>query len=156
MADHFARQHGDQGVRFTREAREALTRYGWPGNVRELRNLIEFLSSLHPGALLAVADLPAKLQSTAPARTESASTLRRGETLDARLMGVEGSLLRDALDQAGGNQSEAARLLGITESRLRLRLRKYGMGTTEGAAGRAKSSDTPSRKARASKRTRRH
>ncbi len=138
LADHFAQSFGERAIRFASETRDALSRYTWPGNVRELRNLIEFLTSLHPAETIAFDQLPEKVQRAARANREETPRLRRGENLDARLMGIEGSLLRAALEQANGNQSEAARALGITESRLRLRLRKYGLGVAEASPARPK------------------
>ena len=143
LADHIARGFAERAIRFAPEAKEALARYGWPGNVRELRNLIEFMTSLHPAETITLAQLPEKIQRAARTNREETPALRRGESLDARMMGVEGALLRAALEQSAGNQSEAARALGMTESRLRLRLRKYGLGAAESTAAAPKRTPSP-------------
>ncbi|MCA9730190.1 MAG: hypothetical protein KC729_21075, partial [Candidatus Eisenbacteria bacterium] len=58
---------------------------------------------------------------------QTGGLLKPGETLDARLMSVEGQLIRRALVLSGWNQSQAARLLGVTETRVRHRMRRYGV-----------------------------
>jgi len=51
----------------------------------------------------------------------------RGRRLADTVGDVERRMLMDALEKAGGNQSEAARILGLTEQSIRYRIRKYGM-----------------------------
>ena len=138
---------------------DLLRRYPWPGNVRELRNLVEYLVAVSSSGRLSPAMLPERIRESQSRRdTDSASggILRSGETLDARLMTLEGELIRRALEAASGNQSEAARLLGITETKLRHRMRRYGLATPRtrtrraGRAGRAERAGrgrTPSAKA---------
>jgi DNA-binding NtrC family response regulator len=134
LAEHFlaelAAKNGSPPVTLAADAREILLRYPWPGNIRELRNLLEYSVAMNREGRITASDLPARLRESAeaavPREGESAQLLKPGETLDARLMAVEGQLIRRALVVAGWNQSQAARLLGMTETRMRHRMRRYG------------------------------
>jgi len=87
----------------------------WPGNVRELENAVAALLATSEGGLIDVDALGA-----APPR-EHAAPLR------ARVEAFERSILADALRETGGNQSEAARRLGVTRSTLIEKLKRYGL-----------------------------
>ncbi|MGH9415859.1 MAG: sigma-54-dependent transcriptional regulator [Terriglobales bacterium] len=97
----------------------------WPGNVRELENVIERAVALSPAtaAELTADDIRLDLS---PARAPSGDPqLPPGWTLEK----YEQAIIRDALLRAGGNKSQAARLLGLTRNALRYRL--AAMGETE-------------------------
>jgi DNA-binding NtrC family response regulator len=61
--------------------------------------------------------------------------LRPGETLEARLREVEAALLRATLEAAAWNQSAAARSLGITETKIRNRMKQYGIHRPDDGPG---------------------
>jgi two-component system NtrC family response regulator len=124
LMDHFLRvfaeKNGKKMRGFTREAREALLRYDYPGNVRELENLIERAVVLTRDDLIDRGDLPLSLEeSDTPHETQT--------HLLAAVEGLERRMIRGALTRAGGIQTRAAELLGITERALRYKLRKYGL-----------------------------
>jgi DNA-binding NtrC family response regulator len=123
LIDHFVRtfaaKNGKPIDGLTRAARETLLRYDYPGNVRELENLIERAVVLTRDEVIGVADLPLTLRDPAP---EPA-----GSGLDAAVEGLERRLMREALARAGGVQTRAAELLGISERVLRYKLKKYGL-----------------------------
>jgi two-component system response regulator HydG len=97
---------------------ERLRAHSWPGNVRELENAIESLVALSPDGRLDLDLLPG------PARAhEEAQPL----TLKQRVEAYERGLIVGALDLARGNQSEAARALGVSRVTLHDKLRKYGL-----------------------------
>lgn len=102
-------------IRFSAAALAVLQRYRWPGNVRELKNLCARLSALLPGQIIAPSNLPIEV-------TQASQPIRLG-AMD--LVGKEVSLIKGALQQAKGNKSHAARLLGISRDTLNYRLRKY-------------------------------
>ena len=112
-------------------AMQLLQAYRWPGNVRELRNVIERAFILHAGVEeLRPEHLPPELRGAAAAATAA----RRPEKLAAVpqdglvLEDAERKLIQEALDRSSGNQSRAARLLGISRDTLRYRLKKHSMG----------------------------
>jgi DNA-binding NtrC family response regulator len=107
---------------------EKLMGYGWPGNVRELENVIERSLVLCPHRILDAGDV--KLDAAPRSKgTQADAFLPEGMSLDD----FEKSIIREALRRAGGNKSQAARLLGITRNALRYRLSQMGMEDTEGA-----------------------
>jgi DNA-binding NtrC family response regulator len=106
-------------------AMELLRQYDWPGNVRQLRNVIERALILHPLIKeLRAEHLPPELRQAARLASPAAAAGDGGMSLQA----AEIKLLREALDRAAGNQSKAARLLGISRDTLRYRLKKYELG----------------------------
>jgi two-component system nitrogen regulation response regulator NtrX len=133
--DTFAKSEGKEIPQMTRDAMGVLRRYPWPGNVRELRNTMEYLVAMTATKTIRTSDLLPKIREGAgaaePVTAEDGdaedSPLREGETLDARLMGVEGKLIRQALEACEGNQSRAAKMLGLKEGTLRYRMKRYGI-----------------------------
>jgi DNA-binding NtrC family response regulator len=101
---------------------DALVKYGYPGNVRELENIVQRASALARTSLIGTTDLPAYVVGlhSEPAGTAS-------DSLPARISQLERRLIVDALAQAGGVQTRAARILGISERHLRYKLRKHGL-----------------------------
>ena len=100
---------------------ERLEQHDWPGNVRELENALEHALVMGESDPLEGNDLPAYLLRPAakPGSASSASAL----DLDRN----ERELIIRALEEAGGNQTKAARLLGITRRALGYRRAKYGL-----------------------------
>ena len=100
-------------------ALERLVGFDWPGIVRELRNVIERAIILGDGERIRLRDLPPDLTSGEPAQAERVTGLT--------MAGMERELIVRALERAGGNQSQAARLLNISRDTLRYRLKKHGI-----------------------------
>jgi DNA-binding NtrC family response regulator len=107
----------------TPETIEVLQRYPWPGNVRELRNVLERALILGAETHIEVAHLPAELRDKAVDPLPDPA----GQHVPLELGAAEVKLIKSALEQAAGNQSQAARLLGISRDTLRYRLKKYGL-----------------------------
>lgn len=107
-------------------AMEILMSYRWPGNVRELENTIERLVILSPGDTITEEHIPDAIRNSRPCPevipTEIPDT---GIDLETLLENAEKTLLKKALEKAGGVKTEAARLLGITFRSFRHRLQKY-------------------------------
>jgi DNA-binding NtrC family response regulator len=112
-------------------AMQLLQAYRWPGNVRELRNVIERAFILHAGAEeLRPEHLPPELRGAATA-SAGARRMERPTAVPPDglvLEDAERKLILEALDRSSGNQSRAARLLGISRDTLRYRLKKHNMG----------------------------
>ena len=111
------------------EALAAFARYEWPGNVRELRNVIERAMILEDEETITTKYLPRGLAGESRIGTETRVDGGRpnqfrlpadGVSLDE----VEMSLVRQALERSGGNQTKAAELLDISRDQLRYRLKK--------------------------------
>jgi DNA-binding NtrC family response regulator len=118
LAAHALRQHGQDPTRLTPEALDVLSRYPWPGNVRELDNVLQRASIVAGGGRIGVEHLPRSVVATTPAATPD-TLLRPGFSLDQ----LERDVIQHALARAGGNKTEAAKLLGITRRRLYSRLK---------------------------------
>lgn len=104
------------------EVRTLLTAYDWPGNVRELRNALERAMILAGGEPITVADFD--LQPTDAPLSGHGST---GAKPGAGLEHTEKQMILEALQRAGGNKAEAARLLQITRRRLYSRMKSHGL-----------------------------
>jgi DNA-binding NtrC family response regulator len=131
LAHHFlelARSEAGRGpMRLARETLLALERFAWPGNVRELRNVIERGVALAEGDVLELADLPPHIV-RANQIDELQRAVRSGELgFDDASAQFESDLLREALTATGGNQTRAARRLGLTRRALKLKLDRYGI-----------------------------
>jgi PAS domain S-box-containing protein len=103
----------------TPEAMDMLSRHDWPGNVRELRNAIEYAFVLCKGGTIERDHLPPKIAAT------QENTCRRIMSRPATNQ-IRNELIK-ALKQAGGNQSEAARLLGVSRVTVWKRIKKFGI-----------------------------
>ncbi len=107
-------------VRWSDAALEQLAGYGFPGNVRELKGLVERAVLLCDGGEL----LPEHF-SLRPVDDALDSTLNLRERLER----VERNLLVDCLRKNGGNQSQAARELGLPRRTLLYRMERLGVST---------------------------
>jgi len=125
LADHFIERcghlHGKQVKRISTPAIDMLTSYHWPGNVRELENCIERAVIETQDEVIHSHHLPPTLQTA-----EASGTGVQG-TLATVLARVERELIIDTLKQTHGNRAKAARLLGITERQIGLRVARYGI-----------------------------
>ena len=102
-----------------------LCAHRWPGNVRELENLAERLLVLGGDQPIDAAELDGLLPQTKAAPSTAARSAPTIE--DLSLWEREHALLVQALERAGGNQSQAARLMKISREQLRTRMRRYGL-----------------------------
>jgi two-component system response regulator AtoC len=109
---------------------EALRGYAWPGNLRELKNTIERAVVMTAGRPIAVADLelagPFTPPTATPAPTERAAA-PDGAGLWSEVEVLERARIVDALHASAGNQSAAARRLGIGRATLIKRIEHYGL-----------------------------
>jgi len=133
LAEHYItsfrsrlRKHVD---RISPEALEAFARYRWPGNVRELRNVIERAIILEDSDEITIKYLPRGLTENFRVAGETSSTKGTGYPVllpaeGISLENVEMSLVRQALERSGGNQTKAAHLLDISRDQLRYRMKK--------------------------------
>jgi len=133
-------------LKISHAAVDALAAYQWPGNVRELANLIERLSILFPNGVVDVHDLPEKFrpQGAVPPVSSGRSVTtvgeerpvhplsmprlpREGLDLKEHLSNLELTLIKQALEEAGGVVAHAAERLRLRRTTLVEKLRKYGL-----------------------------
>src|SRR5580704_1964601 len=126
LARHFveklAPDAGGRVTGITDAAIDKLLGYSWPGNVRELENVIERSIVMASGEKLDAADIRLDMN-LRPRHVPGELGLPEGMSLDT----YEQELIKNALKQADGNKSQAARILGLTRNALRYRLTQMGI-----------------------------
>jgi two-component system response regulator PilR (NtrC family) len=110
----------------------ALLAYDYPGNVRELENIIERATIIETKDVISMASLPPNVTKIDSLREGSVPVYPEifdveGTSLDALVDRLEKELLLKALERAGGNRTEAAKLLNISFRSMRYRLDKHGI-----------------------------
>ena len=122
LANSFLRRFADEYQKntrgFTPRARLVLQRYGWPGNVRQLEHVVGRSCMLAEGPMIDVEDLPEEIVGI-PTQNDFSTA--------ATLDGQERTLVEKVYREANGNQSEAARRLGIGRDALRYKLKKFDL-----------------------------
>jgi nitrogen regulation protein NR(I) len=117
-----------------------LEKHDWPGNVRELENVIERAAVVARSDALLTDDLPVEIRDPKPAAVAPEEVQTAVDTAVQRLFtlarhdpkfkivaAVERELIIRALEETGGNQVQAAKLLGMTRATLRKRVEKFGI-----------------------------
>jgi len=121
--------------RISTEAMRALEAHAWPGNVRELENLVERTVALEPGPIVTTASLPESFLRPPGVPEEAVLApfdLPVGSfSLEQHLQWIGSRLMQQALDRAAGVQTEAAKLVGMTERSFRYYAKKYGLRREE-------------------------
>jgi two-component system response regulator PilR (NtrC family) len=128
----FAKQMGKPVSRIDGEAMRALLAYDYPGNVRELENVMERATIIETKDVISMASLPPNVTKIDSSREGSVPLVPEifdveGASLDAAVDRLEKELLLKALERAGGNKTEAAKLLNISFRSMRYRLDKHGI-----------------------------
>ena len=121
FAAGFAARMGAMVPSFEPEAIALLLRHRWPGNVRELRNAMERAVALCRRGRITAADLPEAVRTGSPAAPAASAAMRD------RLDEAERDAIAAALASEHGNQTRAARRLGISRRNLVYKLTKYGL-----------------------------
>ena len=125
LNQELARQHGLDAPHYSNETMKQLQQYDWPGNTRELRNFCERMLILLAGQTINITNLPQDIMTQShPVTTDNGFTLPDGGIV---LEELEADLIHQALDKCQGNQSKAARLLGLTRSALLYRMKKHAI-----------------------------
>jgi two-component system nitrogen regulation response regulator GlnG len=143
-----AREQRRQPKAIAAKAVAAMERYHWPGNVRELENVMRRMLVVSQGDVIRLEDLPPEITGQ-PVGNAASATAPPGATgtdpgitdvvgLSRRLFhwarkdprlkiiaAVERELVIQALKETGGNQVQAARLLGMTRATLRKRIERF-------------------------------
>jgi nitrogen regulation protein NR(I) len=124
------------------DALERLRHYAWPGNVRELEHLIHRVLIFTRGYPIQSSDLSPGLREGGLAAGEGAfpegqewlrlvrtylDSYRGSRAYEELLENLEKLLLTEALERCGGNQTHAARLLGVARPTLHAKLERHGL-----------------------------
>ena len=124
FTEKYSKENNRDNLTLSKEAVDSLIKYNFPGNVRELENIIERAVVLCRSEAITLNDLPNvvkgfKSEKEIP-QIEAGSLIEQVEELEKKL-------IFDALSSANGNQSQAGRMLGLTERNLRYKMQKYGI-----------------------------
>jgi two-component system response regulator PilR (NtrC family) len=134
IAEHFLSKYTREMSKtidgFSPEALAALNAYRWPGNVRELENVVERAVALESERRVTLSTLPENIRTGQPATTRAdvdAAIAEGGFNLERHLQDIERSHLERALQRAGGVQTRAADVLGLSFRQFRYLAKKYGL-----------------------------
>ena len=122
FVERFCKEMGRNKISFDKEAIDILINYPWKGNIRELENVIERIVILNQGEQVSKMALP----------KEVISQNSDGKVFELPEQGIdldqlEKSFIEQALRRTDNNQTQAAKLLGITRHTLIYRMEKHGM-----------------------------
>jgi DNA-binding NtrC family response regulator len=129
--DKFNFKYGKNIRGIDERAAGLLMEYPWPGNVRELSHVIERAVLWSQGERLAIQPLSPEIPPRAkPLSLHSVASPAQSSLLPKRnrIAKWDRSLITQALEQAGGNLSRAAKILGVSRGALRYHLKKLGLG----------------------------
>jgi Nif-specific regulatory protein len=130
LADYFiekySKEHDKKIVSISTSATDMLMNYHWPGNVRELENCIERAIILCTDGVIQGYHLPPNLQ-----KSDIGGLQGKEGTFREIIVNMEREIIIDELKQSRGNMAKAARVLGITERMIGIRVAKYGIDPTQ-------------------------
>jgi len=120
----FNQEFNRQVKRMDEDTERLLLAYRWPGNIRELKNVIERCVILCQGDMLVPDNLPSDLKEGAECVENNSPPMSFGMI---SLLEMEKHHILDILNKVEGNKSQAARILNISRSTLREKLKAYGL-----------------------------
>ena len=128
LVNHFVHRMrektGKQISGLSRESLDLFLSYQWPGNVRELKGVLEYAFVIAEKGSIQVDQLPPKLARRPLVNPDSSAEARPRTENEPGTLDEKATLIR-ALRQAGGNQSQAARILGVNRVTVYNRMKKY-------------------------------
>ncbi len=125
--DLYRRRPGAPPTKISREAMRALMAYEWPGNVRQLENVVQRAVVMGTGDVIGVDELELAAPVPGAPGLDVAALVREGVPLKKVLAEVERDMIAEALRQAEGNRSAAARSLHIYRRLLYQKMEEYGL-----------------------------
>ncbi len=140
------RRTGMKAPLFAPDALEAMGAWSWPGNVRELAHLVERMTILHPGGVVAAADLPPEMRArtSLPAAGDKDGVLARLLAPDMDFKSARAAFetyyLEAKLAEAGGNITRLAETVGLERSYVHRKLKAARAADGEGADGEGRES----------------
>jgi transcriptional regulator with GAF, ATPase, and Fis domain len=135
LARHFLQRFGrelrKEVTSLSAEAGELITSYHWPGNVRELENVMERAVILCRGTVVTAQELALSLRER-PRRQPTSGEALALPPGGIKLLDMEKQLILKALEQTKHNKSKTSKLLGLSRTQLRTRMRKHGLEAVQG------------------------
>ena len=129
LVEYFMKKYSEindkQVKSISREAVDKLMKYNYPGNIRELENIIERSVILCRGDVITEDDLPLQLEISYEKSLMDPHDFEKN--YNDKMRAFESEMIEEALNRSNGNQSAAARELGISERHLRSRLERLGL-----------------------------
>ncbi|HEY9043680.1 MAG TPA: sigma-54 dependent transcriptional regulator [Rheinheimera sp.] len=124
--EQLSKQHG-QAVRLDSMALSWFLQRDWPGNIRELKNTLESVAAVAQDGVISMADISLLHPEAAAAQLHNAQTTVQENSLllDEAVQALEIRLIKQAMQQSGGNKSKAARLLGLSRQGLLKKIDRY-------------------------------
>ncbi|MDT8339451.1 MAG: helix-turn-helix domain-containing protein, partial [Sulfurimonas sp.] len=121
----YANKYDKQGLKINQKAIQKLLKYKWPGNVRELENTIERIVLMGSADGISASDMILLLPALNNQKLseEYCAIAIENKTLDE----LEKEAIIKALKSTNDNQSEAAKLLGITQRQIGYKIKNYGI-----------------------------
>ena len=126
FVEHNNKEFSKNIAGFSKEAEQLLLSYNWPGNVRELKNVMERAVILCGEEIIKAEHLPIELRSTPP-KEQRAISKSSATDEELSLQDIERIHIIETLNKFDGNKSKAARVLNISRSTLREKLKQYGI-----------------------------
>src|SRR5438876_2047957 len=131
-------KHGRRIATVSEAVLNLFRNYSWPGNVRELRNTLERAVIVCDGAVVETRHLPPGFgHTTVRTSPEDPDAVRLG--VGTTVEEAERLLILKTLEATSNNKTRAAEILGISLKTLHNKLKEYGSGTADGAAGQQES-----------------
>jgi len=147
LVDHFLRHFnsrlGKSVTGVSAEAMARMTAARWPGNIRQLENVIERTLLFCEGEQIELSDLPDEIATSGPddvaaqAVGDAADALAGGaglkDVVRETTEGVERRLIRHALEQTGGNVTQAAKKLQVSRKSMQIKMKELGLRESPGS-----------------------
>jgi len=130
FVNFYARQGQRHITKLDPAMMDIFAKYHWPGNIRQLRNVVLTSLILGTGPILSLADVSWLFDELQPLTQENNLSISNGQTPVSELAGLplaqlERQAILDTLTSTSGNQTKAAKILGISDRTLREKIRRY-------------------------------
>ena len=133
--EKYDRRLGKRVERVADDAMQLLLQYGWPGNIRELENVMERSILFAEGPVVRAEDLPETLRERAVAAGATGAPATAGASMKDIVRQAQAELEREliarALEETGGNVTQAAKRLQISRKSLQVKMKELGLRGTD-------------------------
>jgi two-component system NtrC family response regulator len=126
--DKYSIENSKNVTGISQEAHKQLMHYDFPGNIRELENIIESAIVMTRGEVITINDFTPGIKNSSESTTLNPHNFLN--SYDEKLKAFESTMINNVLELKNGNQSQAAKVLGITERHLRSRMQKLNIINT--------------------------